>query len=420
MASPFHLLLFFSFLSSLGNTFPVLGFHSNSVFFPVIKDAATLQYVARISHGTPSRPNNLVVDLGGPFLWMDCDAGHVSLSNRLISSCSVNCSKAKFHDHGSKSTGGCLFNTNCNVFLYNGITGLTAKGELVEDIIAVDSVGRLEVGQIQTVDTFLFSCAPTFLLQGLASGSKGTLGLGKASISLPSQLSSSIGHPQKIFLCLSSSDGVVLTGNGHPLFGTKITRSLVYAPLITKQHDYFINVQSIKINGKRLAVDKSMLLGDEEGKLGTKLSTIVPYTTMKSSIYAIFSKAYGKAAESMNMTRVAAVAPFELCFSSKGVENTILGPLVPEIDLVLQSEMVKWRIQGRNSMVKVSNQVMCLGFLDGGLEQSSSIVIGGLQLEDNLLEFDVGSSMLGFSSSLLLKETTCSTIIQDSKLKQCI
>ncbi|KAK6255021.1 hypothetical protein SCA6_016326 [Theobroma cacao] len=349
MASPFHLLLFFSFLSCLGNTFPVLGFHSNSVFFPVRKDAATLQYVARISHGTPSGPTNLVVDLGGPFLWMDCDSRHVSSSNRLISSCSVNCSKAKFHDHGSKSAGGCLCNADCNVFLYNGITGLTAKGELVEDIIAVDSVGR-----------------------------------------------------------------------GHPLFGTKITRSLVYAPLIIKQHDYFINIQSIKINGKRLAVDKSMLLGDEEGKLGTKLSTIVPYTTVKSSIYAIFSKAYAKAADSMNMTRVAAVAPFELCFSSKGVENTILGPLVPEIDLILQSEMVKWRIQGRNSMVQVSNQVMCLGFLDGGLEQSSSIVIGGLQLEDNLLEFDVGSSMLGFSSSLLLKETTCSTIIQDTKRKQCI
>ncbi|XVF45680.1 hypothetical protein PTKIN_Ptkin02bG0226800 [Pterospermum kingtungense] len=155
-----------------------------------------------------------------------------------------------------------------------------------------------------------------------------------------------------------------------------------------------------------------MLLGDEEDKLGTKLSTVEPYTTMESSIYAIFTKAYVKAATSMNMTRVAAVAPFGLCFSSKGVRNSVLGPSVPEIDLILQSEMVKWRILGRNSMVKGSKaqEVMCLGLVDGGLEQSSSIVIGGLLLEDNLLEFDLETSMLRFSCSLLLKETTCSTL----------
>ncbi|XVF82224.1 hypothetical protein PTKIN_Ptkin16aG0028100 [Pterospermum kingtungense] len=78
-----------------------------------------------------------------------------------------------------------------------------------------------------------------------------------------------------------------------------------------------------------------MLLGDEGGKLGTKLSTIEPYTTMESSIYAIFTKAYVKAVTSMNITRVAAMAPFGLCFSSKGVRNSILGPLVPGIDLIL-------------------------------------------------------------------------------------
>ncbi|XVF63935.1 hypothetical protein PTKIN_Ptkin09bG0126400 [Pterospermum kingtungense] len=419
MASLNQFLLFTVCLFCLKNTFLVLGFHSNPILIPVTKDPATLQYVARISYGTPLEPSDLVVDLGSPLLWMACNSRPVSSSKRLISSCSVNCSRAKFHDLGSnKKAGvsGCLLNTNCDVFPYNGITGLTSVGELVEDVIAVGSVDRLEVGQITTVAQFLFSCAPTSHLQGLASGAMGMLGLGKASISLPSQLSSSLWHPQKHILCLSESNGVVLTGN----FGTKITRSLIYTPLITNQHDYFINVRSIKINGRRLAVDKSMLLGDEEGKLGTKLSTIQPYTTVESSIYAIFSQAYVKAATSMNMTRVAAVAPFGLCFSSEGVGNSKLGPLVPEIDLVLQSEMVKWRIQGRNSMVKVSKGVMCLGFVDGGLEQSSPIVIGGLQLEDNLLEFDLGSSMLGFSSSLLLKETTCSTFLQDSKFHQFI
>ncbi|XVE84907.1 hypothetical protein DITRI_Ditri17bG0049200 [Diplodiscus trichospermus] len=335
MAALFQFLVFFAFLFCLRNTFLVLGFHSVSVLFPVTKDAATLQYVSRISHGTPLKSTDLVVDLGGPFLWMDCDSGQVSSSKRLISSCSVNCSRAKFHDLGTSKSGGrgCVFNTNCNVFPYNNITGMTAAGELVEDVIALDSVDPFEVSHITTVDHLFFSCAPSILLQGLATGAKGMLGLGKASVSLPSQLISSIGHSQNFILCLSSSNGAVLTGNGRTIFGTKITRSLVYTPLVTKRRDYFINVQSIKINGRRLAVDKSMLLG----KSGTKLSTIVPYTTMESSIYAIFSKAYVKAAIALNMTRLAAVAPFGLCFSSKQVGDSMAGPPVPEIDLILQS-----------------------------------------------------------------------------------
>ncbi|KAK8579425.1 hypothetical protein V6N13_142637 [Hibiscus sabdariffa] len=408
MASLTHsLFIFFSCFLCFINAILVLGSRSNFASFPVAKDVATLQYVARVSHGSPLRPADLVVDLGGSFLWMDCDSGDVSSSNGFISSCSVNCSRAKFHEPGSKT---CLLNTNCHVFPDNGVTGLTSVGELVQDIVAVDSVDRLKEGEITTVDHFLFSCAPSFHLQGLASGAKGMVGLGKSSISLPSQLSSSIGHPQKFSLCLpsssssSSSNGVLVTGSGDTLFGAKITRSLAYTPLVVKQNGYSIHVQSIKINGRRVGFRG-------EGRLEAKLSTTVPYTTMESSIYATFCKAYVEAAALMNMTRVATVAPFGLCFSSE-------GGLVPEIDLVLQSEMVKWRIQGRHSMVKVSQERICLGVLDGGLEQGSPIVIGGIQMEDNLLEFDLDSSMLGFSSSLLLKGTTCSSSLQDSKLKQ--
>lgn len=105
----------------------------------------------------------------------------------------------------------------------------------------------------------------------------------------------------------------------------------------------------------------------------------------------------------MNMTMVAPVAPFGVCFRSQRV--------VPEIELVLQSELVKWRIEGRNSMVQVSDSVMCLGFVDGGMDLSDSVVLGGYQLEDHILEFNLGTGMMGFSSSSLLNEgNSCSKI----------
>lgn len=62
------------------------------------------------------------------------------------------------------------------------------------------------------------------------------------------------------------------------------------------------------------------------------------------------------------------------------------------IDLMLQCEIVKWRISGKNSMVRVSEEAICLGVLDGGLNPRTSIVLRGYQLEDTLLEFDVGTS----------------------------
>lgn len=96
---------------------------------------------------------------------------------------------------------------------------------------------------------------------------------------------------------------------------------------------------------------------------------------------------------------------FEICY---GVEGFTVSPM---IDLILQSEMVKWRIYGHNSMVKINDEVICLGFLDGGIDlKEGSIILGAHQLEDNLLEFDLGSSMLGFSSSLLKLQTSCSQL----------
>ena len=64
-------------------------------------------------------------------------------------------------------------------------------------------------------------------------------------------------------------------------------------------------------------------------------------------------------------------------------------------------------------MVLVKQNVACLGFVDGGKEPiksfvKTSVVIGGHQLEDNLLEFDLNSSKLSFSSSLLLQNASCS------------
>lgn len=139
---------------------------------------------------------------------------------------------------------------------------------------------------------------------------------------------------------------------------------------------------------------------------------------MESSIYRSFTGAFADAAAAMNMTRAAGPtsSPFELCFTSGSVRRTPTGPSVPEIDFVLQSEMVRWRVGGRNSMVLVNDEVLCLGAVNGGPEQRHGVVLGGYQLEDVLLEFDLGASMVGFSRSLLLSQRSCSDFSFQSSL----
>lgn len=248
-------------------------------------------------------------------------------------------------------------------------------------------------------------------------------GFGRTNVALPPQLAATFSFDRKFALCLSSApsaDGVVFFGDGpyRLLPNLDASQSLIYTPLIInpvctagtctqgeKSADYFIGVKSIRVNDQAVAVNTSLLKIDSHGVGGTKISTVTPYTTMETSIYKAVSDAF--VAALANIKRVAAVAPFEVCYNASDIGSTRVGPAVPQIDLVLQSESVYWRIFGANSMVQVSDEVVCLGFVDGGSSPRTSIVIGGHQIEDNLLQFDLATSRLGFTSSLFFRQTTC-------------
>ncbi|KAM0954202.1 putative aspartic peptidase A1 family, aspartic peptidase domain superfamily, xylanase inhibitor [Dioscorea sansibarensis] len=172
--------------------------------------------------------------------------------------------------------------------------------------------------------------------------------------------------------------------------------------------DYFIGVSSIKIDGKEVKVNTTLLDIDDEGVGGTKISSVTPFTTMETSIYKAVTKVFIKATEAKKMKSVAPVKPFKTCFSSESMRSTRVGPDVPVIDLVLGTEDVYWRMFGTNSMVEVKEKRMvCLGLVDGGLSPRTSIVIGGHQRENNFLGFDCLLLFLGLALSLLFRQTTC-------------
>ncbi|KAL5995885.1 hypothetical protein ACLOJK_025958 [Asimina triloba] len=399
------LLLLHLLLLSLAHAQPP-SFRPDALLLPVTKDAATIQYLTHLSHRTPLLPLTLVVHLAGPFLWLDCDAGYLSSSYSPPPCRSPQCSLATTTSTStSTSTAcrdcfmgprpGCNINA-CTLSPHNPFARATAPGELAQDALSFPSTDGSNPGPDAAVPRFLYSCAPTFLLRGLASGAQGIAGLARSGIQFPSKIRR-----------LPS-----LFGDGPYVFlpGIDVWKSLMYTPLLTNpggelSSEYFIGVKSIKINGKQVPINTSLLAIDGNGVGGTKISTVHPYTVLETSIYRAVTEAFAR--ETASIPRAAPVAPFDVCFSSKSMGSTRAGPAVVAIDLVLQSEGVYWRILGANSMVGVKEGVDCLAFVDGGANPRTSIVVGGHQLEDNLLQFDLGASRLGFSSSLLVRQTSC-------------
>ncbi|KAF9661466.1 hypothetical protein SADUNF_Sadunf19G0071800 [Salix dunnii] len=435
LAVPLLILLFFpSFISSQA-PLPLQT--------AIQKDRSTSQYVITAYLQTPLKLTKLLLDLGSTFTWVNCDDytsstyQHVPCNSSIASllgpyACLNLCDGPPSPNCGNNSF---LFLADNPIkpVDYRKVNGLNTA--LIDPFALPNAQGSLTL-----INNFIFSCARTGFLKGLAKGITGLAALGRSNISIPIQINKVFPSTPNCFaICLSGSNsqpGVALFGSKGPynfLPGIDLSKSLIYTPLLLNplgkdsdvdkpipSSEYYIGLTSIKVNEKMVALNNSLLaINGEKGSGGTTISTVVPYTKLQSSIYKAFILAFLKEAASsaFNLTTTKPVKPFGVCYPASAVKNTQMGPAVPIIDLVLDRQDVVWKIFGSNSMVRITKKsvdLWCLGFLDAGANPmvsiwvgGPSIVIGGYQLEDNMLQFDLQSKKLGFSSSILSKGTDC-------------
>ncbi|KAK7303255.1 hypothetical protein RJT34_14157 [Clitoria ternatea] len=397
---------------------------------PITKDPATNAFYTTIGIGNPRHNFNVVIDLTGETLWYDCGNKYNSSSYNPMS-CDSNTCPSKHTNACSYCLGpykaGCTNNT-CYTNNYNPLNLIIFPGYLAEDVIFIS--------QIQ-VPGFVSGCTNSdsdsftrrTLVKKLPKGSKGMLGLARSQFALPTQLALLKKLPPKFSLCLPSSNNLGFTNlligpEGHPQDVSKYvqTTPLILNPFDTGPNfeegtpstEYFIDVKSVKVDGQVVDLKPSLLSMDKKGNGGTKISTITRFSELQSFVYKPFVRDFLKKAADRRLKRVASVPPFEACFDSRSIGNSVTGLAVPTIDLVFQGG-VQWTIHGANSMVMANKNVACLAFVDGGTVASmsfykASIVIGSHQLEENLLVFDLANSKLSFSSSLLVHNKTCSHI----------
>ncbi|KAD4179668.1 hypothetical protein E3N88_28259 [Mikania micrantha] len=301
----------------------------------------------------------------------------------------------------------------CAVTPLNPISNNSCKlSQLTTDLLSLygtDGRNPYLISRLAFGLPFVVSCAPSSLLRSFPKNVYGVAAFSWSGLALPRQLSFT-NVADKFALCLpgsTSAHGVAFLGDG-PFYFTPspnldLRTILSYTPLIRKSSKslgYYIKINRISIEGKQ--IDLPLLIESKS----VKLSTVVPYTTLRSDVYKPLVTAFSKATKSI--PRVNAVKPFSLCLKASAIRSVRAGFRVPNIDIETQGKKV-WTISGDNSMKLTGNGAACFAFIDGGSEMKDAIVIGTFQMENNFLFFDLQNKKLGFSSSLLVRGTPCSS-----------
>ncbi|GAB4842043.1 hypothetical protein Ancab_012003 [Ancistrocladus abbreviatus] len=372
---------------------------------PITKDGSSSLYSITVNH-----TDKFVIDLSSPFSWHHCPKGfaHVPCHS---SQCSVAQSYHSPFCHPHNITGHKEANCKCSTTPVNPITKSCAISQLTSTSVSLPSTDGHNPMTTVKFESIYMSCAPRLLFRSLPRASSGMASLASAPLSLPLQFSTRV--LKQFAICLPSTttdQGVAFFGKGPfyllPPPGIDVTNLLSFTPLLKNSSSlgYYINLRAISINGESVKFSKQMLEFDALGHGGVKLSTIVPYTTLKTPIYIAFLQQFARATR--RIPRVKKVAPFDLCLNTSKLGSTRVGLPVPQIDLQL-SNGKNWTIFGANSMKQVTDEVACLAFVDGGERAEQGVVIGSFQMENSFLLFDLVGWRFGFTATLFGVQTSC-------------
>jgi len=386
----------------------------------ITRDAATKLYTAPLKDALP-----LVLDLSGTLLWSTCAAAHPSYECHHAA-----CAHAHaHHPPGCPRTGHGVadeddpFRCRCRAHPYNPFARRAASGDLTRARVTANATdGANPLAPVSF--TAVAACAPPTLLAGLPAGAVGVAGLARSWLALPAQVARKQKVARKFALCLpgaGNGQGVAIFGGG-PLFllppgRPDVTASLAgTTPLRGKPRvpGYFVSAKGIAVNQAQVQVQQL-------GPLVVALCSRIPYTVLRPDVYAPFVRAFDAATAGRKRV-TPPTPPFELCYDSRELGSTRLGYAVPQVDLMLESG-ANWTVFGGNSMVQVSDDTACFAFLEmkeekhegrhgyghgGGAGTAPAVIIGGFQMENNLLVFDEEKRQLGFSGLLFGRQTTCS------------
>ncbi|KAJ9538383.1 hypothetical protein OSB04_031116 [Centaurea solstitialis] len=342
---------------------------------------------------------NFLIDIDAPFIWHNCivqwNIRPDSCPRNTICTSPVSCEEYQCTNvrtsysyknpscppvNNASTLPGWGYCT-CPVTTVNPVTGSCGESMLnYEDFTVNTSNGRNVFPNFYGFYPNA-ACAPSSSFESFPATVTGVMALSSSPYAMPRYLYDPL--KRIIGLCLPSTlstPGVLFYGNGPyyllPHSDVDVRSFLSYTSLIKRldSFGYFIRVYAIVIKNRYID-----LLGNITT---TKLSTIDPYTTLRSDIYNRVVRRFSKVTK--RIPRAKSVEPFGLCFSTFSY-GTRVSIKVPDIKLSLQDGK-KWIISKANSIKQMTKDVACLAIVDGGPTSEPAIVIGTHQFEDNFLK----------------------------------
>lgn len=396
---------------------------SKPILARLAKDPATSLYTISIKDdGAP-----LVLDLAGPLVWSTCPAAHPTIpcSSPVcrVAVASTNhhhpagCGAAVTGERDTSSTTGGWHHCACTAYPSNQVTGRCGHDDATAFTLSANATdGKNPLFPVSF--SAFGSCAPGELLASLPAGAAGVAGLSRLPLALPAQVASTLKVAKQVTICLPGGyrgTGVAIFGGGpiqlqaspEPV---ELSRYLRQDPLPFLKSPvngaYYIGVTGIAVNGERVALPPGAL--DLHAGGGVMLSTVVPYTTLRSDIYRPLLGAFDAATS--GVPRAPPVAPFERCYQASGFWSDRYGFHVASIDLLFGGGR-SWTLRGAQSLVQLNEQTACFAFLEMGSATvapgSPAVIFGGYQLEEHLLMLDLVNETIGICGPMALWKTNC-------------
>ncbi|GKV16623.1 hypothetical protein SLEP1_g27243 [Rubroshorea leprosula] len=375
------------------------------VNFSLNGDLTAGLYYTKVFLGSPPQEFHVLIDTGSYISWVSCKSCHdcprksefpfqLNFFDPGSSSTAslVSCSDQRCNSSLQSSDFICESNSNQCHYNITYVDGSGTIGYYVSDLLQFDTALKGSVTTNST-GTITFGCS-VFQSGGLTESNgavDGIFGFGQQNLSIISQLASKGIAPNVFSHCLKGDN----SGGGILVLGKIVEPNIVYTSLVPSQPYYNINLQSISVNGRKLAIDPSVFATSNNS------GTIVDSGT---TLVVLAETAYDVVIDSINSTVLPSALQTiteqfswneEQCYSFKSSDN--VPTIFPQVSFNF-SDGASMILNPQDYLLLQKNTngvaTWCLGF--GKIPGSEQTILGDVILQDKIVIYDLDNQTVGW------------------------
>ncbi|KAI4385607.1 hypothetical protein MLD38_003613 [Melastoma candidum] len=330
-------------------------------------------YIARVQIGTPAQVMLMAIDTSNDMAWVPCLAcvgcsSPVVFDNSKSSTfASLGCQAAQCQQAPTSTCSGssCIFNMTYG--------GSSLAASLSQDVltVATDAITGYTFGCIQKAT-------------GTSLPPQGLLGLGRGSLSLPSQSQNL--YQSTFSYCLPSPKSTNFSGSLRlgPVGQPKRIKSTPLLKNPVRPSLYYVNLLGIRVGSKVVNIPASALAFNTTNGGGTIFDSGTVYTRLVAPAYAAVRDEFRRRMRNANVT---SLGGFDTCYT--------VPIAAPTMTLIFEGMNVT--LPAENLLIhSTAGSITCLA-MAGAPDNVNSVVnvIASMQQQNHRVLIDVPNSRLG-------------------------